>query len=57
MRGEPFLYPGAVTAPIRDFLARDDSDGELEPLTLGKLGIRDRVELTRYAIRRGLIEP
>jgi DNA-binding NarL/FixJ family response regulator len=24
---------------------------------LGKLGMRDRVELTRYAIRRGLIEP
>jgi DNA-binding NarL/FixJ family response regulator len=23
---------------------------------LGKLGMRDRVELTRYAIRRGLIE-
>jgi DNA-binding NarL/FixJ family response regulator len=24
---------------------------------MGKLGIRDRVELTRYAIRRGLVEP
>ena len=24
---------------------------------LGKLGMRDRVELTRYAIRAGLIEP
>jgi hypothetical protein len=23
MRGEPFLYPGAVTALIRDFLARE----------------------------------
>ena len=94
MRGEPFLYPGAVTALIRDFLARENTDGELEPLTpreleilkliaeahstreiaellvispktverhraniLGKLGMRDRVELTRYAIRRGLIEP
>jgi DNA-binding NarL/FixJ family response regulator len=94
VRGEPFLYPGAITALIRDFLARDDTDGELEPLTpreleilkliaeahstkeiadilvispktverhraniLGKLGMRDRVELTRYAIRRGLIEP
>ena len=94
MRGEPFLYPGAVTALIRDFLAREDTNGELEPLTpreleilkliaeahstreiadilvispktverhraniLGKLGMRDRVELTRYAIRRGLIEP
>jgi DNA-binding NarL/FixJ family response regulator len=94
MRGEPFLYPGAVTALIRDFLAREDTDGDLEPLTpreleilkliaeahstreiadilvispktverhraniFGKLGMRDRVELTRYAIRRGLIEP
>ncbi len=94
MRGEPFLYPGAVTALIRDFLAREDTDADLEPLTpreleilkliaeahstpeiadilvispktverhraniFGKLGMRDRVELTRYAIRRGLIEP
>lgn len=24
---------------------------------LGKLELRDRVELTRYAIRRGLVEP
>jgi DNA-binding NarL/FixJ family response regulator len=24
---------------------------------LEKLGMRDRVDLTRYAIRRGLIEP
>jgi DNA-binding NarL/FixJ family response regulator len=24
---------------------------------LGKLGMRDRVELTRYAIRNGLVEP
>ena len=24
---------------------------------LDKLGLRDRVELTRYAIRRGLVEP
>ena len=24
---------------------------------LGKLGMRDRVELTRYAIRRGLVQP
>jgi DNA-binding NarL/FixJ family response regulator len=94
MRGEPFLYPAAVTALIRDFLERDETDGDLEPLTpreleilkliaeahstkeiakllvispktverhraniLEKLGMRDRVELTRYAIRRGLIEP
>jgi DNA-binding NarL/FixJ family response regulator len=93
VRGEPFLYPAAVTALIRDFLEREDGD-ELEPLTpreleilkliaeahstkeiadilvispktverhraniLGKLGMRDRVELVRYAIRRGLVEP
>jgi len=94
VRGEPFLYHGAVTALIRDFLVREDTNGQLEPLTrreleivkliaeahstkqiadllvispktverhranvLAKLGLRDRVELTRYAIRRGLIEP
>lgn len=95
MRGQPFLYPSAVSALIRDVVERaDERGGELEPLTprelevlkliaegrsskeiaallvlsiktverhrsniLGKLGMRDRVELTRYAIRRGLIEP
>jgi DNA-binding NarL/FixJ family response regulator len=96
MRGEPFLYPAAVTALIRDFLQRAQtgeatprdplSPRELQVLKLiaeaytsdrialdlsisrrtvdrhrenilGKLGMRDRVELTRYAIRRGLIEP
>ncbi|MFC4054004.1 response regulator [Actinomadura syzygii] len=95
MRGEPFLYPAAVTALIREYLARDrDGDapgGVLTPreeeiikliaegysskriaetLTisvktverhraniLGKLGMRDRLELTKYAIRVGLVEP
>jgi DNA-binding NarL/FixJ family response regulator len=96
MRGEPFLYPAAVTALIRDYLGRARSGEEApeDPLTpreleilkliaeaytsdqialelsisrrtvdrhreniLAKLGMRDRVELTRYAIRRGLIEP
>ena len=95
MRGQPFLYPSAVSALIRDVIERADERGEeLEPLTprelevlkliaegssskeiaatlvlsiktverhraniLKKLGMRDRVELTRYAIRRGLIEP
>jgi DNA-binding NarL/FixJ family response regulator len=96
MRGEPFLYPGAMTPLIRDFLQRARTDMPLreEPLTgreqevvkliaegysskqiaealvisektverhranvLEKLGMHDRVELTRYAIRRGLIEP
>jgi DNA-binding NarL/FixJ family response regulator len=96
MRGEPFLYPGAMTPLIREFLERvRTGDAPLEePLTgreqevvkliaegfsskqiadaliisdktverhraniLEKLGMHDRVELTRYAIRRGLIEP
>ena len=96
MRGEPFLYPGAVTALIADYLQRARAGGEVpaDPLTprelevvkliaeawtsdrialelgitrrtvdrhreniLAKLGMRDRVELTRYAIRRGLVEP
>jgi DNA-binding NarL/FixJ family response regulator len=96
MRGEPFLYPGAITALIRDYLQRD-RQGEHLPesiLTpreeeivkliaegqsskeiaetliisvktverhraniLQKLGMRDRLELTRYAIRAGLVEP
>jgi DNA-binding NarL/FixJ family response regulator len=92
MRGEPFLYPAAVTALIRDYLVREEvpadpltprelqvlkliaeartSDQIAEELSisrrtvdrhreniLAKLGMRDRVELTRYAIRRGLIDP
>ena len=96
MRGEPFLYPGAVTALIRDHLERgragEEMPGDLltpreaeilklvaeghssreiaETLVISvktverhranileKLGMRDRVELTRYAIRRGLVEP
>jgi DNA-binding NarL/FixJ family response regulator len=96
MRGEPFLYAGAVTALIREYLRRaQQGDGlpdsiltprEEEVLkliaegysareianalgisaktvdrhrtnTLQKLGLRDRLALTRYAIRTGLIEP
>ena len=96
MRGEPFVYPGAVRALIREHLERAQSgeDPPADPLSaresevvklvaegyttreiaetlvisektverhraniLEKLGMRDRVELTRYAIRRGLIEP
>jgi DNA-binding NarL/FixJ family response regulator len=96
MRGEPFLYPAAITALIRDHVERARSgDGDsTDPLTprehdvikliaeghtsdeiaaaltiarktvdrhraniLEKLGMRNRVELTRYAIRRGLVEP
>ncbi len=96
MRGEPFLYPGAMTPLIRGYLQRARTDQPLreEMLTpreqevvkliaegysskqiadalvisektverhraniLEKLGMHDRVELTRYAIRRGLVEP
>jgi DNA-binding NarL/FixJ family response regulator len=96
MRGEPFLYPGAVTALIRSYLDRvreggavpdrvlTDREEEVLKLVaegnstkeiaatlfisaktverhranmLQKLGLRDRLELTRYAIRAGLIEP
>ncbi|NJP50481.1 response regulator transcription factor [Streptomyces sp. SBST2-5] len=96
MRGEPFLYPGALAALVRNFLddvregrsprggaltegeeqilrlvaeghtAREIADrlgadpgtverrrGEL----LARLGLRNHVELTRYAIRVGLIAP
>lgn len=96
MRGESFLYPGAVTALVRDYLqlVRQGSalpEAILTPREeevlkliaegcsardiattlvisaktvdrhraniLQKLGLRDRLELTRYAIRAGLIEP
>jgi DNA-binding NarL/FixJ family response regulator len=96
LRGERFLYPGAMTPLIADFLhrARQDLPVREDPLTpreqevvklvaegnssreiadalvisektverhraniLEKLGMRDRVELTRYAIRQGLVEP
>ena len=96
LRGERFLYPGAVTPLIAELLRRADDDLPLreDPLTpreqevvkliaegysgreiadlllisaktverhranvLEKLEVRGRVELTRYAIRRGLIEP
>jgi DNA-binding NarL/FixJ family response regulator len=96
MRGEPFLYPGAVRALIREHLdrARRGEPARTDPLSprereivkliaeahtndeiaemlviskktverhraniLEKLGMRDRVELTRYAIRRGLVQP
>ena len=95
LRGERFLYPGAMTPLIQDYLQRARNDEPLaeEPLSareqevikliaegysskqiaaelvisektverhraniLEKLGMHDRVELTRYAIRRGLIE-
>ncbi len=94
VRGEPFIYPRAVAALVREILERDRHDVPDDPLTpresevvkliaegltsreiaellvisektverhrsnvLDKLGLRDRVALTRYAIRRGLVEP
>ncbi|QIY60890.2 response regulator [Streptomyces sp. RPA4-2] len=96
MRDEPFLYPGAVAALIRNYLdrvrhgeelsdqavtpreeevlklvAEGHSSKEIADLLfisvktvqrhranlLHKLGLRDRLELTRYAIRAGSVEP
>jgi DNA-binding NarL/FixJ family response regulator len=93
MRGEPFLYPGAVTALIRHYLhhGRALPDNVLTPREeeivkliaeghsskaiaealvisvktvdrhraniLAKLDLRDRLDVARYAIRAGLVEP
>jgi DNA-binding NarL/FixJ family response regulator len=96
LRGEPFLYPNALRALIRDHLERTrrGETGLEGPLTpretevvkliaeghtsreigallnisdktverhrasvLEKLRLRDRVALTLYAVRRGLVEP
>ena len=97
IRGEAFLYPGVVTALVRDHLSRvrrGEASGNHELLTprelevvklvaeghtsdeiaellvisrktvdhhraniLEKLEMRDRVDVTRYAIRRGLVGP
>jgi len=96
MRGEPFIYPAAASALVRDYLERAarGEEAPTDPLTprelevtkliaegltsdeigetlviakntvdrhrdniLEKLGMRNRVELTRYAIKRGLVEP
>lgn len=95
-RDEPFLYPGAVAALVRDYLDRSRlgrriPDSILTPREeevvkliaeghsgkeiadilvisvktvdrhraniLQKLGMRDRLAVTRYAIRAGLVEP
>jgi DNA-binding NarL/FixJ family response regulator len=96
LRGEPFIYPAAASALVRDYLERAQRGEEIpgDPLTprelevikliaegltseevgetlviakntvdrhrdniLEKLGMRNRVDLTRYAIKRGLVEP
>ncbi|MFE6649312.1 response regulator [Nocardioides sp. NPDC057772] len=96
MSGRAFVYPGAMSALVRDYLDRLNR-GESLPRTvlteredevlkliaeghstreiareltisyktverhreniLAKLGLRDRTQVTRYAIRAGLIEP
>ncbi len=96
MRGEPFIYPAALAALLRDHIERASRGEEppanplspreqqvvkliaeghsadeiaqvlcISPKTverhrgniLDKLGMRNRVQLTRYAIRAGLVEP
>jgi DNA-binding NarL/FixJ family response regulator len=96
LRGDSFLYPGAESALVKDYLERmrrgerlpravltpredevvkliaeGHSSREIARVltisvktverhrenVLQKLGMRDRTELTRYAIRAGLIEP
>jgi DNA-binding NarL/FixJ family response regulator len=49
---------GYTTAEIADTLMISEKTVERHRSNvLAKLGMRDRVELTRYAIRRGLVEP
>lgn len=96
LQGDAFLYPSAMNALMRDYLARrgrgdrvpdslltEREDQVLKLIAeglsskeiartltialktvenhraniLAKLGMRDRTQLTRYAIRAGLIEP
>lgn len=95
-RGEPYIYAGAMSALIQDYLHRDRTGDRIpdriltireeevvkmiaeghssrviaEALVISvktvdrhranvlhKLGLHDRLQLTRYAIRAGLIEP
>src|SRR5215470_2708386 len=39
MRGQPFLYPSAVSTLVRDFLNRADKDGDHDPLTPKELEV------------------
>ena len=39
MRGEPFLYPAAVTALIRDYLAREQRGPRADPLSPRELQV------------------
>jgi DNA-binding NarL/FixJ family response regulator len=52
------IAEGHTTHEIADLLTISDKTVERHRANLlGKLGMRDRVEVTRYAIRAGLIEP
>ena len=61
MRGEPYLSPPAIRTLMRAYM--DDPDRERanphspREQEVAKLGMRDRVELTRWTIRHGLVEP
>jgi DNA-binding NarL/FixJ family response regulator len=96
LRGEAFVYPGAMSALVRDYLDRLRRGERVPPTVLteredqvlkliaeglsskeiaraltisiktverhranilAKLDMRDRTQLTRYAIRAGLVEP
>ena len=70
-RSEAFVYPSTLSAPVRAKLVAEGHSSQAIAAMLmisiktvethranihQKLGIRDRVGLTRYAIREGLIE-
>lgn len=51
------LNAGASGYVLKTAADRRRTDGPPSRDILAKLGMRDRVELTRYAVRRGLIDP
>jgi DNA-binding NarL/FixJ family response regulator len=52
------IAEGHTTREIAELLVLSDKTVERHRANiLEKLGMRDRVQLTRYAIRRGLVEP
>ena len=57
MLRRPAQYPVRNTAALGALVISEKTVERHRSNILEKLGMRDRVELTRYAIRRGLIEP
>jgi DNA-binding NarL/FixJ family response regulator len=52
------IAEGHTSREIADLLVISEKTVERHRANiLGKLGMRDRVDLTRYAVRRGLVEP